>query len=577
MIELHDWFATFSTWWWPRLADHLWQATVFGVAIMLASLMLKRAPAHSRYSLWLLATAKFIVPAALLVTLAQSIGLDSFWIWLSNPDHNNPLLRGITEPVTALANSYAVTVVATDGAHNELYCALTVVWLSGCGVLLAAWRRGKNKSLQALKRSTSVVSGRESFAFERAKSLLGVRRPVQLMRSPQPVEPGVFNTWNPIILLPESIAEHLNDEELLTIMLHELVHVQRHDNLVGRLQIVLAGFFWFHPLVWLISRKLFDEREQACDEKVLETYSTPETYAAGILKVVRFSFGWKVAGVTGAGSGSNLRRRIDNIMATGKEKRRAGLAAKLLTTALLGVMLVAIVVAGTHPRGSVISDNQNDQDVVNTHDPVASLSQERHKDVQDPPLPPRTPAQPQLVNPSQSAAPASPSQPAAPASPSQPAAPSNPSQLPQPPAPENVAAPTNTAAPAQPLNPPQASVPDQLPAPPASPAGVQEKPEKSGKEKQDLKKGGLIEAPRPIYPPEAKEKKVEGLVTVSIVIGEEGTVISARPTSGPELLQGAAKDAALKARFHPTVVNGKPAKVSGAMTYNFVLDKKDEQ
>ena len=87
----------------------------------------------------------------------------------------------------------------------------------------------------------------------------------------------------------------------------------------------------------------------------------------------------------------------------------------------------------------------------------------------------------------------------------------------------------------------------------------------------------MIEAPKPIYPQEARDKKVEGQVTVSIVIGEEGTVISARPTSGPELLQGAAKDAALKARFHPTMVNGKPAKVAGAMTYNFVLDEKEEK
>ena len=195
------------------------------------------------------------------------------------------------------------------------------------------------------------------------KVLLGVRRPVQLVLSPLPVEPGVFNIWKPIILLPRSIAEHLDDDELLAIMLHELVHVQRRDNLVGRVQLALAGLFWFHPLVWLISRKLLDEREQACDEKVLETYSTPETYAAGILKVVRFSFGWKVSEVTGAGSGSNLRRRIDNIMTTGKEKRRVGIAAKLLTSGLLAVTLVAIVVAGTHPRGSVTTDNENRQDV----------------------------------------------------------------------------------------------------------------------------------------------------------------------------------------------------------------------
>jgi protein TonB len=65
-------------------------------------------------------------------------------------------------------------------------------------------------------------------------------------------------------------------------------------------------------------------------------------------------------------------------------------------------------------------------------------------------------------------------------------------------------------------------------------------------------------------------------VSVEIVIGEDGNVISARPVSGPELLQGAAKDAALKARFEPTLVDGKPAKVSGTMTYKFVLDEKSE-
>ena len=560
MINLHEWFAVFSAWWWPRLADHLWQATLFGLVVVLASLLLKRAPARSRHSLWLLATAKFIVPAALLIFVTRSLRLDSFWIWLTNSDHNaNSLLRGLTEPATTLANSYNFTVVATDGAHNELYCALTAVWLAGCAVLLATWARGRSKCRQALCQSELAASGREYVAFERAKTLLGVRRPVQLVLSSLPVEPGVFNIWKPVILLPRSIAEHLDDEELLAIMLHELVHVQRRDNLIGRVQLALAGLFWFHPLVWLISRKLLDEREQACDEKVLETYSTPETYAAGILKVVRFSFGWKVSEVTGAGSGSNLRRRIDNIMTTGKETRRAGIAAKLLTSALLAVTLVAIVVAGTHPRVSVTNDNETRQDVVSTLDPVAGLSQEQQKDVTNQTVPPQPPAPPQEVNPPQPAAPANPSQPATP------------------PTPQNVASPQNDLPPAQPANPPQPPAGVQPAAPPAKPATTpQEKSQKPAKEEQDVKKGGLIEAPRPIYPPEAREKKVEGQVTVSIVIGEEGTVISARPTSGPELLQGAAKDAALKARFHPTVVNGKPAKVAGAMTYNFVLDEKEK-
>ena len=241
-------------------------------------------------------------------------------------------------------------------------------------------------------------------------------------------------------------------------------------------------------------------------------------------------------------------------MSTGKEKRRTGIAAKLLTSTLLAMTLVAIVVAGTHPRGSVITDNENSRMCVNTLDPVAGLSHEQQKDVTNEAVPPQPPAPSQAVNLPQ------------PMNPPQ----SRPRQIrrnqrrhlhPR------MSPHRRTAhAPTQPANPPQPPAKVQPAAPPAKPATIQEKSEKPGK--QEIRKGGLIEAPRPIYPQEAKDKKVEGQVTVSIVIGEEGTVSSARPTSGPDLLQGAAKEAALKARFHPTIVNGKPAKVAGSMTYN---------
>ncbi|HEU4597813.1 MAG TPA: M56 family metallopeptidase, partial [Pyrinomonadaceae bacterium] len=76
----------------------------------------------------------------------------------------------------------------------------------------------------------------------------------------------------------------------------------------------LSCLFWFHPLVWFVSRRLLAEREQACDERVLEVGGERGSYASSILKVVRFCFGWKVAGVSGAAAGSNLRRRIEKIM-----------------------------------------------------------------------------------------------------------------------------------------------------------------------------------------------------------------------------------------------------------------------
>lgn len=124
---------------------------------------------------------------------------------------------------------------------------------------------------------------------------------------------------------------------------------------------------------------------------------------------------------------------------------------------------------------------------------------------------------------------------------------------------------------------------DNATKPGAAAANIQEKSssqtkkeEKTEKkeEKGEVVEGELIEAPPPVYPEEAKKQKIEGKVTVDIVIGEEGKVISARPTSGPDLLQDAAKDAAYKARFKPTTVKGEPVKVAGALSYNFVLDHK---
>src|SRR5258708_2356902 len=80
-----------------------------------------------------------------------------------------------------------------------------------------------------------------------------------------------------------------------------------------------------------------------------------------------------------------------------------------------------------------------------------------------------------------------------------------------------------------------------------------------------------ISLPKPAYPQMAKQINVEGPVAVQIVVDEQGRVISAQPVSGHPILLHAAKEAALQARFTPTVLNGQPVKIQGVITYNFVL------
>ena len=85
--------------------------------------------------------------------------------------------------------------------------------------------------------------------------------------------------------------------------------------------------------------------------------------------------------------------------------------------------------------------------------------------------------------------------------------------------------------------------------------------------------GKAISKPAPVYPEAAKAQGVFGLVTVEVLVDEEGQVESARAVSRPSLLQEAAVNAARKARFSPLRLSGQLVKVIGLLTYNFDLKK----
>ena len=82
--------------------------------------------------------------------------------------------------------------------------------------------------------------------------------------------------------------------------------------------------------------------------------------------------------------------------------------------------------------------------------------------------------------------------------------------------------------------------------------------------------GKATSLPAPAYPPAAMAVKASGAVSVQVLIDEDGNVFSASAVSGHPLLRSASVDAALQAKFAPTMLNGQPVKVAGVLTYNFV-------
>lgn len=86
----------------------------------------------------------------------------------------------------------------------------------------------------------------------------------------------------------------------------------------------------------------------------------------------------------------------------------------------------------------------------------------------------------------------------------------------------------------------------------------------------NLEAGRALELPKPAYPPIARAAHVSGQVVVQLIIDVDGTVIAAAAVSGHPLLYGVSVEAAKNSRFSETKLDGKPVKVTGVITYNFV-------
>jgi len=63
------------------------------------------------------------------------------------------------------------------------------------------------------------------------------------------------------------------------VLLHELAHVRRWDNLVNFLQRIVESLLFFHPAVWWVSRWLRRDREECCDAVVVAHTAKPQAYA----------------------------------------------------------------------------------------------------------------------------------------------------------------------------------------------------------------------------------------------------------------------------------------------------------
>jgi RND family efflux transporter MFP subunit len=300
--------------------NHLWQSTLFAAAIWLVVLMMRKNSAAVRHRLWLAASLKFLIPFSVLV----SIGSRFQWrtIVLSES-------AGVLTAPDRLAVPPAAIAPQSQGAAS----AIVFVWIAGVAVNIVWWFIRWDQVRRSLREATPLNLG----------------LPVQAIAVRERVEPGIFGIWNPVLLLPEGILDQLSPEQFQTVIVHELCHVRRRDNLTAATHLFIEALFWFHPLIWWIKARLIEEQERACDEEVIRLGANPQVYAESILKLCEIyltSSPICVAGMTG----SDLKKRIEDIMSNQVAQRLSLSSIALLTAALAGSLTGPVMYGAARPR-----------------------------------------------------------------------------------------------------------------------------------------------------------------------------------------------------------------------------------
>jgi len=310
------------------LMNHLWQSTLLILAVGCLTRLLRKNSARVRYCLWLTASAKFLIPFALLGAIGAKVPWPRGPVQGTEPSFSSIVGQAGT-PVMQFGESGLNALPPAPHASSYSYSVLVALgglWALGTLVVAVRWFIRWLLVRRALGASTDTN--------------LEFLIPVKLSSSQ--LEPAVVGILRPVLLLPKGLEQRLTPEEMRSVLAHERCHVLWRDNLAAAVHMLVEALFWFHPLIWWLGTRLVDERERACDEHVLAAGHSRTTYAEGILKVCEHYLRSRLACVAGM-SGSKLKDRIAAITNNSQIERLSAVRKLLITAA--ACMTIATPVA----------------------------------------------------------------------------------------------------------------------------------------------------------------------------------------------------------------------------------------
>ena len=244
-----------------------------------------------------------------------------------------------------------------DGSMSQLTFSgwVAALWMSGGALLLCRIVIGHGVILRLRRRAQIQRSGPLYDALQKARLALDVDREADVATSSAVRSSIVAGLLRPLIVIPSDLAEKLRPDELEMVLMHELAHVRRYDNLALLTQRLIGVPLFFHPAVWLCGRMLRREAEQACDDLVVNATGRSEAYARGLTSLAELIHlkdhlmrRIPIMSVSSV-SESDLALRIRRTLAgrVRRMSRRSRVLAALLICGACAVTLPSVGVAGS--------------------------------------------------------------------------------------------------------------------------------------------------------------------------------------------------------------------------------------
>jgi len=338
------------------LLHFLWQGTALAALAAVAMTVCRRA--STRYAVAVVALClMFVAPVSTFLLLVHSpadAGVHSYPV-VATEWARNHLVNQIAPSTNSAIPRFSPSFDAAPW--------LVELWLLGVAIFSLRSVGGFLLLERQRRIASSLVNRRVLAMCQALERRIGLERTIRYCQSQWLHTPAVIGWFRPIVFLPVTALTALSEDQLESIVAHELAHIQRLDFLVNAFQIVVETLLFYHPAVWWLNRRIRAEREHCCDDAAIAICGNPVQYARALTLMEE----WRSAPVWAmAANRGPLSQRIFHILGRkpiGSSARGLGLAGGILclTAALAaGNALLGIGSPKMHARAASIARSSVD-------------------------------------------------------------------------------------------------------------------------------------------------------------------------------------------------------------------------